>query len=383
MSIEEKLVQVQAEAEQFQEALRRERESLADTTSKKHRNPLNLLLVTEHSRNIPPLGRNMVRVRRTLKGHISKVYSLQWSHDSRHIVSVAGDGKMIVWDGYTSNKVHAISLRSTWVMTCAMSQSGKMVASGGLDNLCTVYSLREVEDAMSNLRDGLPTVRPSRELVGHIGFVSCARFLGDREILTSSGDCTCALWDIDRGLPKTTFRGHTGDVLYLAPLAPADQSGTPAVQTFVSGGCDTTLRVWDIRTGRAERIYVGHTEAINTLDAFPDGMAFLSGGDDKSIRLFDLRADRELQRYVRGADEASGAASDAGGNVVSAAFTHSGRAIYAAYDDGTSINVWDTLRSERVALLEGHENRVSSVGVTKDGYGLCSASWDGNLKIWA
>ena len=48
----------------------------------------------------------------------------------RYLVSASQDGKLIVWDGYTTNKVHAIPLRSSWVMTCAYSPSGNFVACG-------------------------------------------------------------------------------------------------------------------------------------------------------------------------------------------------------------------------------------------------------------
>lgn len=53
-------------------------------------------------------------------------------------MSASQDGKLIVWDGYTTNKVHAIPLRSSWVMTCAYAPSGNYVACGGLDNICSV-----------------------------------------------------------------------------------------------------------------------------------------------------------------------------------------------------------------------------------------------------
>lgn len=55
-------------------------------------------------------------------------------------MSASQDGKLIVWDGYTTNKVHAIPLRSSWVMTCAYAPSGNYVACGGLDNICSVSS---------------------------------------------------------------------------------------------------------------------------------------------------------------------------------------------------------------------------------------------------
>jgi guanine nucleotide-binding protein G(I)/G(S)/G(T) subunit beta-1 len=99
---------------------------------------------------------------------------------SRNLVSASQDGKLIVWDSYTTNKVHAIPLRSSWVMTCAYAPSGSFVACGGLDNICSIYSLKT--------REG--NVRVSRELPGHTGYLSCCRFIDDNQIVTSSGDMT-------------------------------------------------------------------------------------------------------------------------------------------------------------------------------------------------
>lgn len=98
----------------------------------------------------------------------------------RNLVSASQDGKLIVWDSYTTNKVHAIPLRSSWVMTCAYAPSGSFVACGGLDNICSIYSLKT--------REG--NVRVSRELPGHTGYLSCCRFYDDNQIVTSSGDMT-------------------------------------------------------------------------------------------------------------------------------------------------------------------------------------------------
>ena len=61
------------------------------------------------------------------------------SIERRNLVSASQDGKLIVWDSYSTNKVHAIPLRSSWVMTCAYAPSGSFVACGGLDNICSIY----------------------------------------------------------------------------------------------------------------------------------------------------------------------------------------------------------------------------------------------------
>ena len=85
----------------------------------------------------------------TLLGHLAKIYAMHWASDSRNLVSASQDGKLIVWDSYSTNKVrpsqsqyssgyilinslqvHAIPLRSSWVMTCAYAPSGTYVACG-------------------------------------------------------------------------------------------------------------------------------------------------------------------------------------------------------------------------------------------------------------
>lgn len=52
-----------------------------------------------------------MRTRRTLRGHLAKIYAMQWCFDSRNLVSASQDGKLIVWDTHTTNKVQLIQLR--------------------------------------------------------------------------------------------------------------------------------------------------------------------------------------------------------------------------------------------------------------------------------
>ena len=106
---------------------------------------------------------------------------------------------------------------------------------------------------------------------------------------------------------------------------------------------------------------------------FPNGNSFASGSDDATCRLFDLRADRELMTYGH---------ENILCGVTSLAFSHSGRLLFAGYDD-FNCNVWDTLKGERVGVLSGHENRVACLGVSSDGMALCTGSWDSTLKVWA
>lgn len=229
---------------------------------------------------VEALPRLTMKTKRTLKGHLAKIYAMHWSTDRRHLVSASQDGKLIIWDAYTTNKVHAIPLRSSWVMTCAYSPSGNYVACGGLDNICSIYNL--------SAREG-PT-RVARELSGHSGYLSCCRFISDKRILTSSGDMTCVLWDLETGSKVHEFADHLGDVMSLS-INPLDHN------QFVSGACDAFAKLWDIRQQKCVQTFAAHDSDINAIQFFPNGNAFGTGSDDASCRLFDIRADRELASY--------------------------------------------------------------------------------------
>jgi len=316
----------------------------------------------EHAneRKVQPLATTL-RQRRILKGHFGKIYSMHWANDSKHLVSASQDGKLIIWNGFTTNKVHAVPLRSSWVMTCAYSPSGNLVACGGLDNLCSVYKLPQ---SGSNQNQGQQ--KTYAELAQHEGYLSCCRFINENEIITASGDSTCILWDVETKTPKSIFNDHSGDVMSVSIF---ESQGI-----FVSGSCDATAKLWDHRDKKScLRTFAAHESDINSVAFFPDGYAFGTGSDDSSCRLFDMRAYLQLNKYANDKILCG---------ITSVAFSKTGQMLFAGYDD-YNCYVWDTRLGTVASQLVGHENRVSCLGVTEDGKALCTGSWDALLKIWA
>jgi len=308
----------------------------------------------------------MPKQRRVLKGHFGKVYAMHWSGKAGElVVSASQDGKLIVWNANTTHKVQAIPLRSSWVMTCAFEQqNNKLIGCGGLDNICSLYVLTTEIGA---------TTRPTKELAGHDGYLSCCRFLSPNNLVTSSGDSTCIYWDVDTGAIKQHFTDHQGDVMFVS-LNPQDPN------TFVSGSCDHTAKLWDIRSAKAVMTFHGHESDINSVSFFPDGKSFATGSDDSSCRFFDLRSFQEVNCFTHDKIVCG---------VTSVAFSSSGRMLFGGYDDYQAI-VWDSINSgnggigrEPLGYLSTHENRVSSLGVQEKGQALCTASWDTVLKVWA
>lgn len=311
---------------------------------------------------VSPSNAPIPKVRRQLKGHFGKVYALHWGgQGSEQLVSASQDGKLIIWNANTTNKVQAIPLRSSWVMTCAFEQvNNQLVACGGLDNLCSIYKL-----------EGEPTSvnRATKELAAHDGYLSCCRFIGPSNIITSSGDSTCIYWDVERGETLNHFNDHGGDAMSVA-ISPTDQN------LFISGSCDATCKLWDIRDNKCICTFQGHESDINYVAFFPDGQAFGSGSDDSSCRLFDLRSYQEVNSFQSDKILCG---------ITSVAFSKSGRLLFGGYDDYNT-NIWDSVISSPPApihQISAHDNRVSCLGVQSNGLALCTGSWDTLLKIWA
>jgi RNA polymerase sigma factor (sigma-70 family) len=104
-----------------------------------------------------------------------------------------------------------------------------------------------------------------------------------RSLLTSNG--ALQRWDLDSGkalYPDTSAQGHVGEVIGVAFSADGKH--------LASGATDGTVRLWDIATGKAQRIWRGHevraaTRLLRTnkigvtaLDIAPDGSKVVSAG---------------------------------------------------------------------------------------------------------
>ncbi|EDW26673.1 GL18448 [Drosophila persimilis] len=269
------------EAESLKNAIRDARKAACDTS------------LLQAAASLEPIGRIQMRTRRTLRGHLAKIYAMHWGNDSRNLVSASQDGKLIVWDSHTTNKVHAIPLRSSWVMTCAYAPSGSYVACGGLDNMCSIYNLKT--------REG--NVRVSRELPGHGGYLSCCRFLDDNQIVTSSGhesdinavtffpngqafatgsdDATCRLFDI-RADQELAMYSHDNIICGITSVA-FSKSG----RLLLAGYDDFNCNVWDTMKAERSGILAGHDNRVSCLGVTENGMAVATGSWDSFLRVWN------------------------------------------------------------------------------------------------
>ena len=103
-------------------------------------------------------------------------------------------------------------------------------------------------------------------------------------IASASNDTTVKLWNISTGKETKTLQGHSGQVNSI--------SFSPDGRTITSASTDGTVKLWDIATGREITTLEGHSQGVISVSFSPDGKTIASASGDGTVILwnFDLES---------------------------------------------------------------------------------------------
>lgn len=159
-----------------------------------------------------------------------------------------------------------------------------------------------------------------------------------------------------------TIKGHKDLVMGLA--------FDPWGRKLVSASRDSTVKLWEVESGRLIHTFQGHAERVSAAVFHPTGETIASASDDKTVKLWDVQNGRLLCTL-----------NDHEGSVYSVAFDPRGEMLASASMDMT-VKLWDARSGKLIRTLEGHTDQVASVEFHPDGKTLASGSLDHTVKLW-
>ncbi|KDQ14545.1 hypothetical protein BOTBODRAFT_72719, partial [Botryobasidium botryosum FD-172 SS1] len=178
-----------------------------------------------------------------------------------------------------------------------------------------------------------------------------------------------------------TFKVIQGQELNWPSLLNVLQGGTQRANSvawspdgchIVSGSEDSTICIWDAKTGQLlDEPLRGHTDCVTSVAYSPDGCQIASGSMDKTICIWDAKARQLLGKPLKHT-----------WSIMSVAYSPDGSHIVSGLGDNT-ICIWDVKTGQLLGEpLRGHTKSVSSVAYSPDGHHIVSGSYDKTVCIW-
>ncbi|KAJ5304196.1 uncharacterized protein N7443_003856 [Penicillium atrosanguineum] len=148
---------------------------------------------------------------------------------------------------------------------------------------------------------------------------------------------------------------------------------SPDGQKIVTTADDGKVKVWDVKSGFCIVTFTEHSSGVTACEFAKKGSVLFTASLDGSIRAWDLIRYRNFRTFT----------APSRLSFSSMAVDPSGEVVCAGSPDSFDIHVWSVQTGQLLDQLSGHEGPVSSLAFASDGNHLVSGSWDRTVRIWS
>lgn len=278
--------------------------------------------------------------------HRGPVTTATWIPGTQRILTAAYDGAIARFDLET-DEVMLFGHHDHLANRVVVSDDGLRAVSVSSDYSAIVWDTRNGQRL--------------QRLIGHSDDVEDFCFIGAHMGASVSRDRRILVWDLRSGAIVRAIEGHERDVLSIC----ADE------RHLYTSGDDSTLRVWDIASGRQVRMWGPFETETDTCAIDPRHGRLVLGCDDGCIRVFAIHSG-DLLAVIPA--HSSGIKKVACSPV-------DGAILSAAYDQ--AIHLWSGSDFQHRLRLEARPRQWErSFNWSSDGTHVVAGTFDGTVLVW-
>ena len=147
---------------------------------------------------------------------------------------------------------------------------------------------------------------------------------------------------------------------------------SPDGQKIITTADDGKIKVWDVKSGFCIVTFTEHTSGVTACEFSKRGNVLFTSSLDGSIRAWDLIRYRNFRTFT--------APSRLSFSCL--AVDPTGEVVCAGSIDSFEIHIWSVQTGQLLDQLAGHEGPVSSLAFAPNGGVVVSGSWDHTVRIW-
>jgi WD40 repeat protein len=205
--------------------------------------------------------------------------------------------------------------------------------------------------------------KPVRDLVETQDVVFAVAFSPDsKKVATAGADRTIRIFEVESGKLLAQIEDHADWIF--------DIAFSPDGKRLASASRDKTSKVFDVDKKESLVTFPAHVQPVYTVSFIPDGKGVATGGEDNRIRIWNPDNDGKPIREIGGF----------GGSVFKLRYTPDGQSLIAAGADKT-VAVFKPNGSQ-VRRIQGHNDWIYALAISRDGKTIASGSWDGEVRLW-
>ncbi|KAI8113978.1 hypothetical protein M9434_002106 [Picochlorum sp. BPE23] len=291
---------------------------------------------------------------RVLEGHSGGILCLEVTRRGRFGVTGSEDGSVRVWD-FSAVYSHIPHWHSGSIRTVSTG-NGVAVATAGDDSIAHLWDITK-EEFLGSLRKHTVSIRWSK-------------ISGDgTRLLTASPNRQVSVWDIAEQKFLYGLPAHQGSRIKCI-------SATDDLKLAVICLFDSTVTLWNVETQEIVRCLqkwgqrdasVGHTSAVNELVMTKDGSHVITASKDSTLRVWDVRTGECLHVLEEHMDSVVGLHLEEASNLL------------ASYSLDQSLVTWDFQRGEKLSRVK-FKQRIKLVALSSDRK-IAAALEDGSISV--